>query len=167
MKRNILIAFLAFLFSAQVSQAAPAPWGLALNHETKECAGYWAGDEFVDYKLPEGWKAYYPTYDNPDSRWEKIKTEAGECSFQISKEEACCMELGYRFVSDNIGKGQKTILRDREEFEKALRKKKDGSGYLMVVGIPLSVIVGIFILVRYLKKKRKDGLLDKKDKNNQ
>jgi len=39
---------------------APAPWGIALNHETKECAGYWGGDEYKGYPLPAGWTAYYP-----------------------------------------------------------------------------------------------------------
>jgi|GEM_PF-1048889 len=158
--------FLIFLFSGQISQAAPAPWGLAINQDTKECAGYWGGDEFVSYKLPDGWKAYYPT-SNPDSRWGKIQTDAGECSFQIRKEEACCMELGYTFVSDNIGKDQKTILRDREAFEKELELQRKYGQYarwltlarLAAVAIIPIVLIGIivFLIWRIRKKPIRQG----------
>ncbi len=36
------------------------PWGIALNHETQECGGFWAGDEYGGSTLPPGWTAYYP-----------------------------------------------------------------------------------------------------------
>ena len=166
MRKYFFIACLASLFSAHNSHAAPAPWGLAINTETKECAGYWGGDEFVDYKLPDGWKAYYPTSDPEHNLWSIIKTDAGDCSFQIQKEEACCMELGYTFVSDNIGKGQKTILRDREAFKKQLEQhRKYGKySYLMPLiffgALAIAILAGIVgvilllvFLIRYLWKK--------------
>ena len=33
------------LFFGLVALFAPMPWGLALNHNTEECAGFWGGDE--------------------------------------------------------------------------------------------------------------------------
>lgn len=161
MKKYIFLILL-FLLSAQISEAAPGPWGLAINTETKECAGFWPGDEFVAYKLPEGWKAYYPKHDSENNLWDTVETEAGKCSFQIRKEEACCMELGYKFVSDNIGKDQKTILRDREEFENALRKKREKTPDYWVIPVSLLAIAGAVVLIRLLKRKKKTGSLGRK-----
>jgi len=81
---------------------APARWGIALNHETKECAGYWGGDEHKGYPLPAGWTAYYPHERN------LIQTEIGVCTWDYTndetREELCCQELGYTYVAKNIGK---------------------------------------------------------------
>ena len=135
MRKNIWISAIIIL-SAQTVVAAPAPWGMALNMETEECAGYWGGDEFVAYALPEGWKAYYPTYEKAEGGegpWSTVKTDVGNCSFQIRKEEACCMELGYAYVSDNIGKGQRKDLRSREEFEKSLQKNDPLPGFRRIL----------------------------------
>jgi len=94
MKRLLALIFYSLLL-------APAPWGIALNHGTKECAGYWAGDEYRSYKLPEGWQAYYP------DGGARISTEIGSCSWSDvdwdRRVENCCQELGYTFVSTNIG----------------------------------------------------------------
>jgi hypothetical protein len=80
---------------------APAPWGIALNHQTKECGGYWAGDEYSSAELPPGWKAYYP-----DNRG-IIQTEIGSCSFGTTQSsrnaESCCQELGYTYVGPSVG----------------------------------------------------------------
>jgi hypothetical protein len=97
MKRILVLVLFSFLL-------APAPWGIALNHQTKECAGYWAGDEYVSYKLPEGWQAYYP------GDGAQITTEVGACKWSDvdwdRRAEDCCRELGYTFVSANIGERQ-------------------------------------------------------------
>jgi hypothetical protein len=161
MRKNIFIISMLLILSAQIAQAAPAPRGLALNLEKKECAGYWAGDEFVAYRLPEGWKAYLPAYDQSGGKmWGKIKTEAGECGFQAQKEEACCMELGLAYVSDNIGKGRTEKLRDQEEFEKNLAKHdRTRSAYVFGSIIFLTVLAlgaALFFLGRRMEKK--DGL---------
>jgi hypothetical protein len=166
MKKNIFIACVAFLLSAQASQAAPAPWGLALNLETKECAGFWAGDEFTGYHLPDGWKAYYPVYDpSGNSHWGKIHTEVGDCSFQIRKEEACCMELGLAFVSDNIGKGQKEKLRDRpmmQDKNYKFRASLLGGGLFLII----LLVIALFFLFRYLlTRKRNKKTVVESDKN--
>ena len=111
MKKIILflISILIFVSLIDVAFSAPMSWGVALNHETKECAGYWGGDEFTSYVLPDGWKEYYPDY----SKYEEtgklvIETEIGDCDFSKGNEDECCNQLGYTFVSQNIGKGKTT-----------------------------------------------------------
>lgn len=91
---------------------APMPWGIALNHETQECGGFWAGDEYGGYTLPEGWQAYYPNNQGI------IETEIGSCRYDTTSgyeppneargkaAEACCQELGYTFVGDTVGAGR-------------------------------------------------------------
>ncbi|MFH1669187.1 MAG: hypothetical protein ABIA62_04635 [Candidatus Woesearchaeota archaeon] len=95
------------LFSLSIVYAAPAPWGIAINPETKECGGYWAGDEYVAPELPEGWKAYYPDYYLAGD--DIIKTEFGDCVFRKDagdapgEEERCCNALGLNFVTADVG----------------------------------------------------------------
>jgi hypothetical protein len=86
------------------------PWGIALNHETEECGGFWSGDEYAGYSLPQGWEAYYPGKGNI------IQTDIGICSYPATSgfespndaraeaAEACCEELGYTYVGTPIGK---------------------------------------------------------------
>jgi hypothetical protein len=51
----ILLSLLLLLGSVQVVQAEPAPDKLVVNHETKECATIFGGDECMDCMPPEGW----------------------------------------------------------------------------------------------------------------
>jgi LPXTG-motif cell wall-anchored protein len=155
-----LIIFSAAIFGNSFAKAAPGPWGIALNTDTKECAGFWPGDEFVGYHLPDGWKSYFPKYD-PDTQKTSLATEIGECDFKIRQEEKCCQELGYKFVSDNIGKDQKTILRDRAAFEAQLKSQRDvpktaTSRYpaLIFIGLAGAMIVIAFVFIRKIKKKK-------------
>jgi hypothetical protein len=151
-----LVVISVATIGASFVEAAPAPWGIALNAETKECAGFWPGDEFVDYALPSGWKSYFPKYD-PETKITTLETEIGSCDFKIREEEKCCQELGYSFVSDNIGKDQKTILRDREKFEKALEKKRNGgkNSYAVPIVITLLVLTVIILLVKWVFRRKK------------
>ncbi len=86
-----------------VVSAAPLPWGIAVNNNTQECAGYWGGDEYFGYTLPSGWQAYYPGEND------LIKTAYGDCVFRKwagdlpGEEEKCCQALGLLFVAENIG----------------------------------------------------------------
>jgi len=159
-----IIFALAIISAAVVggsfAKAAPGPWGMALNTDTKECAGFWPGDEFVAYHLPSGWKSYFPKYD-PDTKKTTLATDIGECDFKMRQEEKCCQELGYKFVSDNIGKDQKTILRDREAFEAQLKSQRDApktatSRYpaLIFIGLAIAVIVIAVVFIRKIKKKK-------------
>jgi hypothetical protein len=123
MKKYIfaLVLFSSLVWTVLFVQAAPAPRGIALNHEARECAGFWPGDEFVAYALPDHWKPYFPEY-NRKTGISTLVTERGECDFNRKGDvENCCKTLGYKYVSDNIGKDKKTVLRDREEFLKGMR----------------------------------------------
>jgi hypothetical protein len=163
MKKTIFAfsLFIALSFCISSSKAAPGPWSIALNTETKECAGFWPGDEFVAYDLPEGWKSFFPKYD-PETKKTSLVTEIGECDFKIREEEKCCQELGYKFVSDNIGKDQKTVLRDRVAFESQLKSQRDApkaviTPYLAMIAISLLVFAGIILLIKWaLGRKKKN-----------
>ena len=100
MEKFKIVIGLLFSLNLLFVNAAPEPWGIALNHKTKECAGFWAGDEFTYYGLQEGWQDYYEDY---ESGYRIIKTDIGECNFSLEDEEVCCNELNYTFISDNIG----------------------------------------------------------------
>lgn len=59
--KKVIIILLTVIFLVSLSEiihAAPLPTGIAINEQIKECAGYWPGDEYVEYVLSEGWKAY-------------------------------------------------------------------------------------------------------------
>ena len=107
----VMIIFSLFLLLANLVQASPMPWGIALNHETKECAGYWAGDEFTYYELPYGWKAYYPDYKSYNETTDLIIVETNIGNFNITKSEfpfgnwyiKFCNETNYSYISQNIG----------------------------------------------------------------
>ncbi len=75
---------------------APAPYGVAINYYTQECAGYWGGDEYVSYSVPPGWTVYYPDQNL------LIHTRLGTYSWNRSPEQFCA-QTGYRYVSENIG----------------------------------------------------------------
>ena len=106
---------------------APAPWGIALNYTTKQCAGYWAGDEYYRTALPAGWKAYYPDRQNI------IQTEIGSCQWEASnwdkRAEHCCQQLEYTFVSSHIGKDSPTFFT------------------ILIIAILLAVALGVLAIV--------------------
>jgi len=86
------------LLAAATAEATPRPWGMAVNGETRECGGFWGGDERGSYTLPDGWKAYYAGHDG------KITTEFGSCKFERGKEKECCAEMCLKFVGERVGK---------------------------------------------------------------
>ena len=93
-----VVAFLTFLL-------APAPQGVAVNYLTKECAGYWGGDEYVYYVPPAGWTYYLPDENN------QIRTPDGTYAWTGSAEDFC-NDIRYRYVSDNIAKdrGERVVV---------------------------------------------------------
>lgn len=101
MKKIFLLTLLIFctLFLSSVL-AAPAQWGIAINDDTLECAGYWAGDEFSYYDLPSGWESYSPEYEDG---YQYIETPYGTCIFETLSENKCCSDLGLTYVTDQIG----------------------------------------------------------------
>lgn len=141
MYKKLSLIFIILLLSTNIAYSAPAMWGLALNFETEECAGYWSGDEFVRYSLPLNWTAYYPYQNNI------IQTEIGNCTFtDATKMEECCNQLGYQFISDNVGKGKLTGL------GKNFQKKS----LFTPLNISISIIsfVAAFFLVSYLIRRK-------------
>jgi hypothetical protein len=107
MKKAAALVLLPLLAAAAC--AAPAPWGIAVNSGRGECAGYWAGDEYVAYGLPEGWEAHMPDY----SAGGKITTASGACILKNGGEEDCCRQLGLKYVGKNIGSDDRKTLRER------------------------------------------------------
>jgi hypothetical protein len=80
---------------------APAPWGIAINTQTQQCAAFWGGDEYAVYQLPEGWQDYYPDKDD------LIHTPIGTCTWEEDdwdgRAEKCCVELGYTYTGEKLG----------------------------------------------------------------
>ncbi len=102
-KRFVVTIASALLIASTIF--APLPWNIALNHDTKQCAGYWGGDEFVTYELPAEWKTFQFQY---SETFISAETDIGTCKvakdgLSVSLEEACCSQLGYTFVAENIG----------------------------------------------------------------
>ena len=129
---------------------APLPPGIALNLETKECAGYWAGDEFVDYVLPEGWVAYELGSGG------RIETEIGTCTYAPTDghgaAENCCRELGYTYVGDGIGQRRSTALGWR-----ALAESAVGAGVAcQAVGLVVASAIGGFLLLRWRRHRGRE-----------
>ncbi len=57
-RKGLLLGALLVLFCSAygVALAAPAPPQLMVNHESKQCADYWAGDECTSCSAPAGWE---------------------------------------------------------------------------------------------------------------
>lgn len=142
--KKYLISLILLLFFPLTTLAAPAPWGIAINNQTKECAVYWSGDEFTHYRLPEGWQEYYPA--NYDGSRE-IGTPYGKCNFE--NEEVCCQELGLKYITGNIGERQNIKMTTRINM-------MYHSGQLFESGaivLFLLVIIVLFIIIRKIRKK--------------
>lgn len=107
-KKYLIIVTLAlFLFNVLIvgtvlSRAMSET--LALNEQTKQCARFWPGDEYSQYKLPSGWQAYYP---NVDDYFYEVRTSFGDCIFKDSNTytaenlQKCGQSLGFEFVDYN------------------------------------------------------------------
>jgi hypothetical protein len=112
----------------------------------------------VGYHLPDGWKSFFPKYD-PETKKTTLATDIGECDFKMREEAKCCDQLGYKFVSDNIGKDQKTILRDRAAFEAQLKSQRGAPKTATTPPYPalifISFVIAAFIIAIIFFKKRK------------
>jgi hypothetical protein len=58
-RKSLLLVLIIMLFfvASEATAAAPVPPELAVNHESKQCAEFWGGDECVVCSLPEGWES--------------------------------------------------------------------------------------------------------------
>jgi hypothetical protein len=93
--KKLLVLILLSLF------LAPMPWGIAINPTSGQCTGYWGGDEYFQYDLPEGWDAYYPAGSYT------IETPSGTCQWDTSdwdgRAQKCCQELGLSYLNEDLG----------------------------------------------------------------
>ena len=138
-----------FLLLVISVSAAPMPWGIAINEETNECAGYWSGDEFGFNPLPDGWNAIYPWSDN----WSKISS-VEECDLQGKdtslNSKLCCEKLGYKYISENIGweKDHKNITDDKQDVI-----EKNNNTIIILVGSAAVLIIALVLF--WISKHRK------------
>jgi hypothetical protein len=88
-----------FIITLLWNLLAPSPLQIAINPETKECGLYWAGDEYFDYHLSPPWEII--DYGTP------VQIETGvykwEGSMSDSGIEIFCNQIGYTYVSGNLG----------------------------------------------------------------
>jgi len=140
---------------------APMPWGIALNHETRECGGYWGGDEYAGYRLPEGWVDYYP-------RMGIIETEVGSCSFpdtsgfeapsegRAEVVEACCQELGYTYAGTPIGTRRTSPLMGLGVLWFLAQVCAVCGVVLLVVGLIVVIVVSVVLIRKRRRRKQQE-----------
>jgi hypothetical protein len=90
--------FFITLLTLSFAIAAPEPWGIALNEDTKECINFWPGDEFIVHDLPAGFLFYAPTYDGDRVFFE---TSFGNCDMLYNSQNdysECCVQLESFFI---------------------------------------------------------------------
>ncbi len=92
---RLLIRCAASLWLA-IGLAGPGPWGIALNLQSLACTSYWPGDEYMYYRLPAGWQAYYPDDQGV------ISIGGRSCNYYQDGAKECCRQLGYAFVDQDI-----------------------------------------------------------------
>jgi hypothetical protein len=125
---------------------APAFRLFALNHEEKQCAGFWGGDEYVTYELPPEWKTFeFKISNNTFS----VTTDVGTCQVpwggQFESEKSCCSQLGYTYVSENIGTRILTShnLTEREEQAKVIQSIREEQ----ITALVKKILAGIALLL--------------------
>ncbi len=135
-----LSSLLVLIFVPLISFGAPAMRGVAVNEITKECGGYWGGDEFKQYFLPFGWAAYYPIKGLDDG---SIKVGDREIEFREIKFNGTsadfCEKIGYNYVGENIG-------------ELAAAGEEESSILYIIGGAVL--IGGMFFMMKIFRKKK-------------
>jgi hypothetical protein len=89
--------------SAMAFVLSPAKDIFVLNHEQKQCARFWPGDEYVYYAPPEPWQKAESDENG------MIHTQFGSCNlkevdiYNPQNVEACCQKLGYTYIGELKG----------------------------------------------------------------
>ena len=123
MRKVFYFTMIFLLILITISYSAPSVLEIAINGQTKECAYYWAGDEYIRYKLPSGWEIIHSgTY------------SGRSCHLSTMTPEQCCSQLGLKYLTGNIG----YVPIDKIIFSP--------------VGI-IIIIVIIFIISKFIKRK--------------
>jgi hypothetical protein len=78
----IFSTILFFIFIGKDAFAAPLPPMLAVNHQTKECATFFAGDECMDCFPPKGWESLGISW---QIECPSDYTHIGEIAFELIK----------------------------------------------------------------------------------
>ncbi len=162
MKKTLLVSATLFVTAATIF--APALRFFALNHETKQCAGYWGGDEYVTYELPSQWVIFESElqYSKESTSFE-VETDIGTCQVpwegQISSEKSCCSELGYTYIDENIGirsiTPENTVARDAQAEAMRLLYLEQNLGVIIYIVIGVASILVIITLGLRLYRKKK------------
>jgi hypothetical protein len=92
-RKGLLLGALLVLFcsGSELALAAPAPPQLMVNHQSRQCAEYWGGDECVSCSAPAGWevlKGWLPEVKCPDG-YAEVKVDL-TCT--PHKAGFCCTE---------------------------------------------------------------------------
>jgi hypothetical protein len=100
-QRKFLWVFLASL-PVMAFILAPGIIMFVINHEQKQCAMMWVGDEYAQYGLPKLWQKA-----EPDSKG-MLQGQFGSCNYNEVKNgtisnEDCCKKLGYTFIGEIKG----------------------------------------------------------------
>jgi hypothetical protein len=174
MRVKMITGMIVLLLVTAFTFFAPGPEYFAINYETKQCGGYWVGDEFVTYELPPGWYTFEPIMIDFGHRF-SVETNVGTCIVNRTDVvyrktysnfyEACCAQLGYTYIPENIG--IYTITRSNidnqkawEEEEKelsarvhALETAERNQIIVKYIFISAIVILPILFVIRLVKKK--------------
>jgi len=138
------LVFVFLLFLAPAVFSAPAPHGIALNSRTKQCASYWAGDEYTRFVLPDGWEGYWPGYNRTGGTVVRvINTKEGSCDFSDGDPEKCCTYLGYAYVELEL-EGESTWIEEENFLQ----------DYLPYLAVPFFLGAGVFCFLRIRKKNK-------------
>ncbi len=130
---GILIAVVLFTTlgsSSAYSQAAPAAVQFVVNDELKECKTFWAGDEFIRYRLPEGWRQYGLSVHDFDNL-----TEA-------------CSEIGYTYTGELKVEGDRVGPYYGESYLMFYLEKY----YLVILFLAILILVSIIIIYKNVIK---------------
>jgi hypothetical protein len=144
---NKIIILITFLAIPCLVSAEPLPWGIAINPETEQCTGFWGGDEFTAYELPNGWVDYYPTAGENNSVI--IQTEFGKCNFVHYMYKECCNEIGLEYIED-LGVESKITEWGKQN---RITLQKPFSWILAVSGLILILFIAGIIWYFYKRKK--------------
>jgi hypothetical protein len=104
--RYLLIFILFVALGSSIALALSAPREFAINTETQQCAGFWEGDQYRRYSLPDGWVSYpEETFREKNGTISNtvLVTPQGKCNLSQLNEQQCCSLFGYTYISPNIG----------------------------------------------------------------
>lgn len=99
--RFLFISAIICLFHT-LAQSEPAPWGIIVRES--ECSAFWAGDECVSFKVPDGWKALYAHQfkDGVISLGKKKCSNLKKKKTNVRWEQSCCEQLGLKYITLDI-----------------------------------------------------------------